>query len=131
MTCAAQHIAQHVLSHWTCHRSLCYRAASITTTFACGHYIGLMMALIGRIKREKALQLHEEIVVDNFSAIDCDLTFFSLVRGLAMRHNVKKVLDYGAGRNQYEQDFDPESRSYLLRDLRDLRFNGAEVTAVD
>lgn len=89
------------------------------------------MALIGRMKREKALQLHEEIVVDNFSAMDCDLTFFSLVRGLTMRHNIKKVLDYGAGRNQYEQDFAPESRSYLLRDLRDLRFNGAEVTAVD
>ena len=89
------------------------------------------MALIGRMKREKALRLHEELVADNFSAMECDLTFYSLVRGLAMRHGAKKVLDYGAGRNQYDFDFDPGTRSYLLRDLRDLRYGGAEVMAAD
>jgi SAM-dependent methyltransferase len=92
---------------------------------------GMTMALIGRVKREAALRLHEEIVADNFSALECDLTFYSLVRGLAMRHKVKHVLDYGAGRNRYAQDFNQDTDSYLLRDLRDLRYGGAKVTAAD
>ncbi len=89
------------------------------------------MALTGRIEQETALRLHEEIVADNFSVIDCDIAFYSLVRGTAMRYGARKVLDYGAGRNRYEQDFDPSVDSYLIRDLRDLRYNGAEVTAAD
>lgn len=89
------------------------------------------MALVGRVNKDAALRLHEEIAADNFSAMDCDLTFYSIVRSLAMRHNVKVVLDYGAGRNGYAQDFNPEKDSFLIRDLRDLRFGDAEVTAVD
>jgi SAM-dependent methyltransferase len=92
---------------------------------------GLNMALIGRVKKQAALQLHEEIVADNFSALECDLTFYSLVRGLAMRHQAKFVLDYGAGRNRYAQDFSADTDSFLIRDLRDLRYGGAEVTAAD
>jgi SAM-dependent methyltransferase len=92
---------------------------------------GLIMALIGRVRKQAALRLHEEIVADNFSAQECDLTFYSLIRGLAMRHEAKTVLDYGAGRNRYAQDFNAETDSFLIRDLRDLRFGGAEVTAAD
>lgn len=89
------------------------------------------MTLIGRVPTEAALKLHPEIVVDNFSSIDCDLTFYSLIRALCKRHNIADVIDYGAGRNRYAQDFDPARDSYLLLDLRDLRYGGAQVTATD
>jgi SAM-dependent methyltransferase len=89
------------------------------------------MALTGRVDKITALRLHEEIVADNFSVIDCDIAFYSLIRGLMLRHDLQNVLDYGSGRNRYAQDFDPKTDSFLIRDLRDLRFNGAEVTAAD
>lgn len=89
------------------------------------------MPLLDRMARGAALNFHEEIAVDNFSSIDCDLTFYSLIRAACRRNQVAHVLDFGAGRNRYEQDFDPAVDSYHIRDLRDLRFNGAIVTAAD
>lgn len=89
------------------------------------------MALLGRMDRDKAIHLHEELIADNFSSLECDLTYYSLIRGIMMRHEIKHVLDYGAGRNRYAQDFNPDIDSYLIRDLRDLSFGGAEVTAAD
>jgi SAM-dependent methyltransferase len=83
------------------------------------------------LKRDKAVELHGEIGVDNFSSNDTDLTYFSLIRSIYLRYNVKSVLDYGAGRNVYEQDFDDNIGSYFIRDLRDLRYGGAEVTVAD
>ena len=64
------------------------------------------MSLLFYLDRESALSLHNEIAVDNFTANDTDLTFFSLIRAIYLRHNVSKILDYGAGRNYYAQDFD-------------------------
>lgn len=89
------------------------------------------MALVGRLSRASVLKIHPETVVDNFSAIDCDLAFYSLVRSLYHRYPIKAVLDYGAGRNRYAQDFNADIDSFLIRELRDLRFGGANVTAVD
>ena len=89
------------------------------------------MSLLFYLDRESALSLHNEIAVDNFTANDTDLTFFSLIRAIYLRHNVSKILDYGAGRNYYAQDFDRDLSSYYIRDLRDLRYGGANVTAVD
>lgn len=89
------------------------------------------MALLGRMNEAKARKLHEELVADNFSALDCDLTFYSLIRGMSIRHKFETVLDYGAGRNRYAQDFDPSTDSYHLLNLRDLQHEGAKVFAVD
>jgi SAM-dependent methyltransferase len=76
-------------------------------------------------------RFHPEIVADNFSIMDCDLGFYTLIRGIAMRYGAKVVMDFGAGRNPYTQDFAPDTGSYFLKDLRDLRYNGAHVVAVD
>jgi SAM-dependent methyltransferase len=81
--------------------------------------------------RDKAIKLHGEISVDNFSVNDTDLTYFTLIRSIYLRYGVKTVLDYGGGRNFYEQDFSPDIASYLIRDLRDLRYGGAEVSVAD
>jgi SAM-dependent methyltransferase len=62
---------------------------------------------------------------------DTDLAFFTLVRSTYLRYGVKKILDYGAGRNCYAQDFDPAVHSFFINDLRDLRYGGAEVTVAD
>jgi SAM-dependent methyltransferase len=83
------------------------------------------------MKRETAIGFHNEIAVDNFSQMDCDLAFYSFIRSVYHRHPVAQVLDYGAGRNRYAQDFNPAVHSFYLRDLRDLRFGGATVTAAD
>lgn len=89
------------------------------------------MPLLDRMKRDKALGFHDEIALDNFSQIDCDLAFFSFIRAAYHRRDVKDVLDYGAGRNRYAQDFNADINSAYIRDLRDLRHGGATVTAVD
>lgn len=81
--------------------------------------------------RDRAEKFHPELAIDNFSAIDCDLSFYSFVRSIYSRQIIKDVLDYGAGRNQYVQEFDPSRDSYLIRDLRDLRYKEAKVTAAD
>jgi SAM-dependent methyltransferase len=91
----------------------------------------IVVGLLHYMKRETALTLHSEVCVDNFTLNDTDLSFFGLIRSLYLRYPIKKVLDYGAGRNYYAQDFDPENHSFFINDLRDLRYNGAEVTAVD
>lgn len=89
------------------------------------------MAILTHMSFYKALDIRPEIIVDNFSAIECDLTYFSFIRALCQRHDVRMILDYGAGRNYYISDFDPARQSYFIKDLRDLRYNGAHVTAVD
>jgi hypothetical protein len=76
-----------------------------------------MMALIGQMKREKMLQLNENTGAGAFPTFDSVLSFFSPMRGLAIQHNVKKVLDYGGDRNQDGQNFSHEIPVYLLRDL--------------
>lgn len=89
------------------------------------------MGLLHYLNKKDALQVHGEIAVDNYSMRDPDVAFFSLIRSLYLRHNIQTVLDYGSGRNYYVQDFDSDLHSYFVRDLRDLRYNGAHVTAVD
>ncbi|MFN3944305.1 MAG: class I SAM-dependent methyltransferase [Allosphingosinicella sp.] len=89
------------------------------------------MPLLDRMKRETALKFHDELALDHFSEIDIDLAFYSFIRAAYYRKDVKDVLDYGAGRNRYEQDFDPAINSCYIRELRDLRFGGATVTAAD
>jgi SAM-dependent methyltransferase len=89
------------------------------------------LGLLHYMKRETALTVHSEIRVDNFTLQDTDIAFFSLIRAIYLRHSISKVLDYGAGRNYYAQDFDPSSHSYFINDLRDLRYGGAEVTVAD
>lgn len=89
------------------------------------------MALFGRINEKEIYKLHPEVIVDRFSQMDCDLVFYSFVRAIYLRNKIKSVLDYGAGRNRYEQDFDSSRDSFLIKDLRDLRFGGASVTAAD
>jgi SAM-dependent methyltransferase len=89
------------------------------------------VAIVTHLGLRKAQKIRPEIVVDNFSAIECDLTFFVFIRALCQRHAIHNILDYGAGRNYYISDFNPERQSYFIKDLRDLRFNGAHVTAVD
>ena len=89
------------------------------------------MALLGRLDEKVAHRLHGELLADNFSAQDPDVGFFTFVRALILRHQPKRILDYGAGRNRYAQDFNPAIDSYLIRDLRDLRYAGAYVIAVD
>lgn len=89
------------------------------------------MPLLDRMKREAALRFHPELALDHFSQDDCDLTFYSFVRAAYHRREVRDVLDYGAGRNRYAQDFDPAINSHYIQDLRDLRFGGARVTAAD
>jgi SAM-dependent methyltransferase len=83
------------------------------------------------LRRDKALELHGELSVDNFSVNDTDLTYFSLIRSIYLRYPIKAVLDYGGGRNVYEQDFNNAIGSCFIRDLRDLRYGGAEVTVAD
>jgi SAM-dependent methyltransferase len=89
------------------------------------------VGLLHYMKREPALSLHSELVVDNFTLQDTDLAFFSLIRAASQRYGAAQILDYGAGRNCYAQDFDPSVYSFFINELRDLRFGGAEVTAVD
>ncbi len=89
------------------------------------------MGLLQYMERKKALTINGEIAVDNFTTQDTDLAFFSLIRSLYLRQNITKVLDYGAGRNYYIQDFNPSTHSFLMKDLRNLQYGGAEVTAVD
>lgn len=89
------------------------------------------MPLLDRMKREAAFGFHPEASLDHFSEMDIDLAFYSFVRAAYYRCEVREVLDYGAGRNRYVQDFDPAINSFYLRELRDLRFNGARVTAAD
>ncbi len=89
------------------------------------------MGLLHYMRRDTAIKMHPEICVDNFTIEDTDLSFFSLIRSLYLRYPIKNVLDYGAGRNYYVQDFKPTAHSYFIRDLRDLRYGGAHVTAVD
>jgi SAM-dependent methyltransferase len=89
------------------------------------------MAVVGRLDSKAAYKIHPEVMADNFSQRDCDLTFFSVIRSIQLRNNSKNVLDYGAGRNSYAQDFDPTIHSYLINDLRNLRSTGSHVTAVD
>jgi SAM-dependent methyltransferase len=89
------------------------------------------MTVVGRVNRKDAEKLHPEIKVDNISVDECDLSFYSIIRSIVLRYGVKDVLDYGAGRNQYEADFDPLTRSFLVRDLRDLRAGGCRVVAAD
>lgn len=89
------------------------------------------MGLLHYMKRDAAIKVHSEICVDNFTIQDSDISFFSLIRSLYLRYPIKSVLDYGAGRNYYVQDFDPSAHSHFIKDLRDLRYGGAKVTAVD
>jgi SAM-dependent methyltransferase len=89
------------------------------------------VSLLLYLNRKAALSVHGEIAVDNFTFGDGDLAFYGLIRAAYLRGNVTKVLDYGAGRNAYAQDFDPATSSFLINDFRDLRFGGADVTAVD
>jgi SAM-dependent methyltransferase len=89
------------------------------------------MAVIGRLKDEAARKIHPEVFADNFSQRDCDLAFFSIVRSIMLRQKSQKILDYGAGRNGYAQDFNPARDSFLIRDLRNLKATGAHVTVVD
>ncbi|MEQ1509314.1 MAG: methyltransferase domain-containing protein [Sphingopyxis sp.] len=89
------------------------------------------MGLLHYMKRETAVTVHPEISIDNFTIQDADISFFSLIRSIYLRYPIKNVLDYGSGRNYYVQDFDPENHSYFIKDLRDLRFGGANVAAVD
>jgi SAM-dependent methyltransferase len=89
------------------------------------------MGLLTYMARGTAMSVHKEIAIDNFTVEDGDIAFFSLIRATAMRQPISKILDYGAGRNYYAQDFDPARSSYFIRDLRDLRYNGANVTAAD
>jgi SAM-dependent methyltransferase len=89
------------------------------------------MGLLHYLDRPAALSIHREVALDNFTLQDTDLAFFSLIRATYLRIAPKKVLDYGAGRNCYAQDFNPEAHSFLIGDLRDLRFGGANVTAAD
>lgn len=89
------------------------------------------MGLLHYMKRNTAMKVHSEICVDNFTIQDSDISFFSLIRSLYLRYPIKSVLDYGAGRNYYVQDFDASAHSYFIKDLRDLRYGGAKVTAVD
>jgi SAM-dependent methyltransferase len=89
------------------------------------------VGLLQYMKRDWALPIHGEITVDNFTVEDTDLAFFALVRATCLRYGIRKILDYGAGRNCYAQDFDPALHSFFVNDLRDLRFRGAEVTVVD
>ncbi len=89
------------------------------------------MPVVGRLKDGAARRIHPEVMADNFSVADCDLTFFSIIKAIKLRQGSKHILDYGAGRNGYQQDFDPALHSYLIRDLRNLQSDGAHVTAVD
>jgi SAM-dependent methyltransferase len=89
------------------------------------------MALFGHLKEKHIYRIHPEAMVDRFSQMDCDITYYSFIRSIYLRYGVKDVLDYGAGRNRYEQDFDADRDSFLIRDLRDLRFGDAAVTAAD
>jgi SAM-dependent methyltransferase len=89
------------------------------------------MPVVGRLKDSATRRIHPEVIADNFSVSDCDLTFFSIVRAIKLRHGPKRILDYGAGRNGYQQDFDPSIQSYLIRDLRNLQSGEVHVTAVD
>lgn len=89
------------------------------------------MPLLDRMKRETAIGFHPELALDHFSEMDIDLAFYSFVRAAYHRHEIRDVLDFGAGRNRYVQDFDPAINSPYVRELRDLRFGGATVTAAD
>ncbi|MGA7712340.1 MAG: methyltransferase domain-containing protein [Rhizomicrobium sp.] len=70
--------------------------------------------------------IHPERHIDGFSKLSGTLTFYSFVRAIMLRHGVKNVLDFGAGRGE---TFD--SSEALNTHLRDLRFNGARVCACD
>ena len=96
-----------------------------------GSLLENIVGLLHYLNRKDALTVHGEIAVDNFTMQDPDLAFFSLIRAACLRKQVNDILDYGAGRNYYTQDFKPEVASYLIRELRDLRVGGARVTAVD
>jgi SAM-dependent methyltransferase len=89
------------------------------------------LGLLHYLNKKDAQDIHGEIVVDNYTLRDPDIDFFALIRSLYLRHNIKSVLDYGSGRNYYTQDFNPELHSYYIRELRDLRYGEAHVTAVD
>ena len=70
---------------------------------------------------------HPEKAIDNFSAIDGTIMFFTFVRTCCMKTNAKDVLDYGAGRGMFWYEDPSEYR----KTLRDLRTTGATVTACD
>lgn len=70
--------------------------------------------------------IHPERRIDGFSKLSGTLTFYSFVRAIALRHGVKSVLDYGAGRGAFS-----EEQEFLTPYLRDLRFAGAHVCACD
>jgi SAM-dependent methyltransferase len=89
------------------------------------------LGLLHYLNKKDAQDIHGEIAIDNYTLLDPDIDFFALIRSLYLRYEIKTVLDYGSGRNYYVQDFNPELHSYFVRELRDLRFGGAHVTAVD
>lgn len=70
---------------------------------------------------------HPEKGIDEFSAVDGTLMFFSLVRACCLRTKADNVLDYGAGRGMFWYEDPSEYR----RGLRDLRTTGATITACD
>jgi len=76
-------------------------------------------------------RIHPERNLDNFVLQDGTVSFFSLVRAVALRIQAKNVLDFGAGRGAFQELNNEEQGSLLRRHLQDLRFEGARVTACD
>ncbi len=70
---------------------------------------------------------HRETAVDGFSKLDGTVRFYAFVRAAMLRRQVRRVLDFGAGRGAFWFD----DTSLYRRDLRDLRASGATVTACD
>jgi SAM-dependent methyltransferase len=77
--------------------------------------------------RDFTTRWHPEKAVDNFSAIDGTVMFYSFVHACCAKINARTVLDYGAGRGMFWYEDPSEYR----KTLRDLRTTGAKVTACD
>ena len=72
-------------------------------------------------------QIHLEKTIDNFTAHSGTIRFYSFVKAIMLRNDVKTVLDFGAGRGALHVD----CPSIYARHLVDMRTTGAKVTAAD
>lgn len=70
---------------------------------------------------------HSAKTIDHFSELDGTVRFYSFVHAILRSRQAKAVLDFGAGRGEFWHD----DVSVYRRHLRDLRADGAVVTACD
>jgi SAM-dependent methyltransferase len=76
-------------------------------------------------------RIHPESNIDGFTKLDGTVIFYSFVRAIMLRNSATKVLDYGAGRGAFWHLNNDKTGSLYRRQLQDLRFGQAVVTACD